>query len=365
MKHARLIWIGFAGCLAVVLAAMAWISLAAPGSATGRSRHPPAGRSRRLSRLSLWRIDSILAPLVTQESVRPSFCYRAFLPLQPPYNQSPGNRPRTGLSVPSPLLTATPPGMLVYFQIEPDGRLTSPQVPTAADGRFPLPPGVTEAAIAQAKKRLAEVAALVDRPKLAAMLPPHTAEAEVVAISPMQSPMPEQQQMAQQERRAAIQQFGGRGAVEYDARKNMMSNSSLAAQSNPQATSLPAGLLRPADLSGTPMTPLWIGGSLLLARRVAIGGREYFQGCLLDWPALKKSLLAEIEDLQPAADLCRSQAVRGGTRPTWPPPCPSASSPGRWPAMAAARPRPSSCRWGSLGRACCWRPRPWPVCWPA
>ena len=51
------------------------------------------------------------------------------------------------------------------------------------------------------------------------------------------------------------------------------------------------------------MTPLWIGDRLLLARRVAVGGRDFIQGCLLDWPALRKSLLQAIEDLLPAADL--------------------------------------------------------------
>ena len=40
---------------------------------------------------------------------------------------------------------------------------------------------------------------------------------------------------------------------------------------------------------GVLMTPLWIDGQLVLARRVTAGGQEYVQGCLLDWPAMKTS----------------------------------------------------------------------------
>ena len=51
------------------------------------------------------------------------------------------------------------------------------------------------------------------------------------------------------------------------------------------------------------MTPLWIDGQLLLVRRIAVDGRDYFQGCLLDWPAIKSELLETVNDLLPQADL--------------------------------------------------------------
>ena len=66
--------------------------------------------------------------------------------------------------------------------------------------------------------------------------------------------------------------------------------------------SLP-GALPSTDLSGVLMTPLWIDGQLILARRITAGGQEYVQGCLLDWPAIRTSLLESIADLLPAADL--------------------------------------------------------------
>ena len=57
------------------------------------------------------------------------------------------------------------------------------------------------------------------------------------------------------------------------------------------------------------MTPLWIDGRLLLARRITAEGTEYVQGCLLDWPAVKASLLETIADLLPNADLVPSTAA--------------------------------------------------------
>ena len=65
----------------------------------------------------------------------------------------------------------------------------------------------------------------------------------------------------------------------------------------------PPNLEMPAtDISGVLMTPLWIDGRLILARRITAEGKEYVQGCLLDWPVVKRSLLETIADLLPGAD---------------------------------------------------------------
>ncbi len=300
MKHSWLIWTGFSLCLAVVLAAMGWISLAAVRLKQAEVETRRQADLEDTVRLAMWRIDSILAPLVAQESVRPWFCYRPFLPAERVVNRVPGDRSRAGMSVPSPLLTAALPHVLVYFQIEPDGRLTSPQVPTAAERRLAVPRYVTKAAVERAEEQLAKIAPLADRKRLAAILPGHPSKPLEVAVSPI-LPQPPTQQVAQQVRRAQMQRDLGQGAVEFDARNTM--NYNLAAQSGQQAIASPAGPLPPTDINGTSMTPLWIGGNLILARRVTAGGQEFIQGCLLNWPALRRSLLDEIQDLQPAADL--------------------------------------------------------------
>lgn len=49
--------------------------------------------------------------------------------------------------------------------------------------------------------------------------------------------------------------------------------------------------------------PVWIGGELLLARRVQVGQEVKVQGCWLDWKSLKQHLLDDVADLLPTAEL--------------------------------------------------------------
>jgi signal transduction histidine kinase len=62
------------------------------------------------------------------------------------------------------------------------------------------------------------------------------------------------------------------------------------------------------------MKPLWLGGNLILARRVAADGRGYVQGCWLDWPALRKRLLDDCRDLLPAAEILPVRSGPGDSR---------------------------------------------------
>lgn len=49
--------------------------------------------------------------------------------------------------------------------------------------------------------------------------------------------------------------------------------------------------------------PLWLGGRLLLARRVQIGNQVRVQGCWLDWDRLQQRLKDEVADLLPRVEL--------------------------------------------------------------
>ncbi len=70
-----------------------------------------------------------------------------------------------------------------------------------------------------------------------------------------------------------------------------------------------------ADVLLSRMEPFWIGNELVLARRVSLNGREYVQGCLLDWPGIREKLLARIADLLPHADLVpHNTPVEDGSR---------------------------------------------------
>jgi signal transduction histidine kinase len=52
-----------------------------------------------------------------------------------------------------------------------------------------------------------------------------------------------------------------------------------------------------------PVKPIWVGDELVLARRVRRGERVEVHGAWMNWPALRESLQAEIEDLLPAPTL--------------------------------------------------------------
>jgi signal transduction histidine kinase len=51
------------------------------------------------------------------------------------------------------------------------------------------------------------------------------------------------------------------------------------------------------------MAPAWTGDRLMLVRRIDLAGRQVLQGSLLDWPAVRARLLADVADLLPRADL--------------------------------------------------------------
>ena len=171
MKRSWRIWTTFAFCLSVVAAAMAWISF----SALRLDRAETAARHRAALeesvRLALWRMDSALAPLVAQESARPYFAYGAFLPVDRAYGLM-FNRRRPGETLlPSPLLSEPPPHVLAYFQFEPDGRATSPGVPTGTNYDLAVPRYTKPQAVETTKARIAELEKMVGRKKLLAALP--------------------------------------------------------------------------------------------------------------------------------------------------------------------------------------------------
>jgi signal transduction histidine kinase len=318
------VWLAFAVCLGVVLVTLAWLSVTVLELDVRSRRRATTDES---VRLALWRLDSALTPLVAQESARPYFAYSAFYPAERAYTRM-YNRIEFGdVLVPSPLLAQVSPYILVHFQFDEAGQLTSPQVPTGDMRALAEEQFTSAVGIKQAEGRLERLAGLVkveafkDLP-LERPLPTMS----VVAPVPMpddaqQSAMPqsaEPQQAEQQEQQLAGQQpskqqrkGGGRPSVpsmtgslfakrdvQERAARQRAAEQSIAANSNmgnvrQWSGEVAAGVLR----------PLWVGDVLLLARRVAVNGREYVQGCWLDWPALQAYLGDEITDLFPQARL--------------------------------------------------------------
>ena len=314
MRRSWQIWIAFTLCLAVVLAAMGWISLKAlgleRGEAEARRQAEEARRQEAKARqeaaleqdvqLALYRMEFALTPLAAQESARPYFVYNTLLPVDRAYGMVPDAQPGPGGVATSPLLKEVSPDILLHFQFEPDGRLTSPRVPAPAERSLVVPAQIGPEAVREAEARLARVEKIVDRDKLLATLPDDASRPAPVVFVPL-AQIPQQREMNTQFQEDS--QRRGRNAAEYGRRSQAVKQSANMMLYNAGVNQLADVALASTHVGGVPMTPLWAEGNLILARRVRVGKQEYVQGCLVDWPAIKKGLLMAVEDLLPQADL--------------------------------------------------------------
>ena len=72
------IWLAFGVCLAVVIAAVGWMSVRALEADNAEAAATRQAALESNAQLALWRMDSAMAPLVAQESARPYFTYESF-----------------------------------------------------------------------------------------------------------------------------------------------------------------------------------------------------------------------------------------------------------------------------------------------
>ncbi len=290
MRRPWHIWTAFALCLAVLLAAMAWVSvttLRLDHAETEMRRHAVLEEN---VRLALWRMDSSLAGLVAQESSRPYFVYSAFYFPERAYNKMFAELRPNEVRMPSPLLTLDSQHILLHFQFEPDGGITSPQAPVGNMQDLAETGYKTHKEIIAAQRLLKQFGGQIGREELIGRLP------ETVP----QPPPPEKIRVVPANNAADIAlQQSVRSASEWRARsrQNVWSQNyapQLAAAKRPVGT---------INVEPGIMMPLWFGDTLLLARRIIVDGRDYVQGCWLDWPQIKPWLYESIADLLPGAGL--------------------------------------------------------------
>jgi anti-sigma regulatory factor (Ser/Thr protein kinase) len=297
-------------------------------------------------------MDYALAPLISQETARPYFEYSPVFPAERAYTRMYTELRSGDVLVPSPLLRPTSPYVLLYFQQDPAGNVTSPQAPSGDVRRMAERGYTTAANIAAAQLQLGTVRELLRDPALTASLPPpRDADAwntgakmrvtpngslasayggggnrEGQAQQPQQpskdvdngQPQQQQAQILQQIPNAPpnaydfaeqIQAQQRRGQQEYAARaRNQVAE-------NPDVSNNSLAALAPG-VSASVMQPVWAGSdTLLLARQVRVNGRQYVQGCLLDWPAVRRWLLDSAADLVPGADLAPVRSVTDDKQP--------------------------------------------------
>jgi signal transduction histidine kinase len=126
----------------------------------------------------------------------------------------------------------------------------------------------------------------------------HRAEAKQQAA--MQQKPEAQQQAVGTAEQAALQQKT-LSKMEYYARAaSNFANVNVQSSSPPRRSPPSYGT---TEVRVGRLQPVWIADELLLARRVRVGTQELVQVCWLDWPAMRRWLLAAVSDLLPAAQL--------------------------------------------------------------
>ena len=343
MRRPVLLWLTFALFLALALGAMAWMTRTVLRLEDLQARATAAAQLEENVRLALWRMDYALSPLISQETARPYFEYSPVFPASGAYTRMYTELKAGDILVPSPLLKPASPHVLLYFQVDPDGKVTSPQAPAGDVRRIAEQRYTTPENIAAAERRLERVRQLAKDPALTANLPAPrdndawtttgklrvTNNGSLASASGAQAQQQQQQQQqqlpapspprgnneigqaAQQQQplpnaptnqydyaqQLQVQQY--RGQQEFAARsRGQVAENADAYLGNNMANALTPGV------TVTVMTPVWASAdTLLLARQVSVNGRRYVQGCLLDWPAVRKWLLDSAADLVPAAEL--------------------------------------------------------------
>jgi signal transduction histidine kinase len=281
MKRFGAVWLIFGLCVVLAAGAMARLgatTLALERAEAGARRQ--AGLEENLQ-LALWRMDSALAPLMAEESARPYFAYSPLYPAERAFNAMFAEIRKGDVLMPSPLLTFTSPQIRLHFQYGPDGRLSSPQVPAGnirdlAESRY-LAPELIE----RATGRLNELGELVGRQELAAAL-----TAEEPAIMGLTNSIV-----------ACAPEPKSKSSNEY----MMRSRSTKLAQNSQVAEAVPSSAR--STLHQGPLQVVWIGPTLILARRVRVEEGMFLQGCWLDWDVIRLDLVASVADLLPNASL--------------------------------------------------------------
>ena len=323
------IWIIFGVCFAVLLAAMGWASLTVLRLDRVEAQAQQQAELEERTRLALWRMDSSLTPLIVEESARP---YSAYRPFATDRAYTKGSVQEEVL-IPSPLLNFSSSNVLLHFQFDTSGKIISPQVPFGHERQLAETRHAVGENIELAARRLAALQQILNQEATQTLASVVPRASSLSALTPLQTTAPslknrdllantcavpatntvpvisfnnalgiggqqqEQLPLAQMDRQSKQSQLL-RNSAEWNARANVY-------QQVAENQKLSGNYIAPPhlNLNEGPIKAVWIGTSLVLARRVALDGSVYIQGCWLNWTNLKQSLLAGVQDLFPVADL--------------------------------------------------------------
>ena len=305
MKRPIYVWLLFALCAALLLAVMAWLTSTVLDLERDRASRQQQAAFEETVRLAMWRMDSALTPIVGAENTRPYFEYSTFYPSGRAYTRMFARLESGDVLFPSALLADDSPHVLLYFQVGPDGVLTSPQAPSGNMRDLAESGYLSHSQVQQASDRLRQLDSLLDREALAMLLPePKVPERGRPATLAINNPLTNQAKQGlasspQQQEMLSANEFNARRQV-FNQAANLSNNASMFDDDGE------------ADVVPGTMHPVWMGDALLLVRMVLVGREEYVQGCWLDWAALRVLLEGAIQDLLPEAKVAPVIAVDQG-----------------------------------------------------
>lgn len=327
MRRPLQVWLAFAACAAVAIAALAWLTREAVHADLARSAADLRDDQQRRINLALWRMDTKLAPLLAAEAARPAFYYDPLLPAV-------GDGEAIAATELSPLTSGAPADVLLNFVVTPAGEWTSPQAPARDATPAPVANVLPAEIVGENRTRLGELARQVDVDALLAQLPvqPLAEYGQAMQLGdPAEQQIPPngyfangpyagQAAQSQSEPSPTDQLGDGRGPwSQQQAAVALNDNNDLQQRSSRYQVVTQQELVKqrrenPYNLKvenapgnrgvvESVSRPVWVGDELLLARRVQRGDQVSIVGSWLDWPAIRADLLAEANDLLPNGDL--------------------------------------------------------------
>jgi signal transduction histidine kinase len=365
-QHSWKIWTLFLLCLAIILPAMVWVTIKANQLEESRRQ---VLRENRLGRLdaelqelvnsALWRMDSMLTPLIVQEASRPDSDYQL---LAAGYSKGLDlHDPAVWNTTVSPIVRQPSPFVLLHFQVSPDDQWGSPQALSADLIEPANANGISTDMNSTNKRRLDELAASFSNHDLIQLLPqqlisdlttpentqnqndlpliansypangqvflPNQSEqlanldVQQYAVNPdldlQQNDQPQSENASadppraqQQNAQAASEEFqpqmrgsrqysrGAKNAIDFQQRADIGQNIAQNYFLNTSQSKQVSSTIREGV-----SRPLWFRDKLLLARRTLRDDQVFLQGCWFDWPKLRAALKERIADLLPEAEL--------------------------------------------------------------
>ena len=324
----RLAWSIFVICVLLVIGALSWVSLVVLQLERAGEQARIGAAHQENIRVALWRLDTWFSPYLMRENARPYFEYRPYYaPQQPPVSYLTSNW-EDDVLLPSPLLKMRSDLLLLHFQIETDGSITSPQVPTGGFREVAAATIVSDESIVEKERLLDQLGRRVDPEELHAAF--SNAEqrswidesliAKLDAIEAQDSEWynkvdPNEAKLREWSQRAQASNSVLRNQQEdvQKSARQIVQTLELAERDTKLKTlqvemcTVVAEYPTPTyPLQVSALLPVWIDGpdpTPLLLRRVTIGDETIIQGMLLDWRVLSENLLGEVADLIPNAEL--------------------------------------------------------------